>query len=133
MRREKEGTKSRRKLFWVFVPVSLYAILGLWQNLPKARSVPNELIGTWRSSDPRYADRSFEIDNLTINFGTGEGTVTTGFIKKVEAVPEGGRTLYTISYVDDGKEEQCSFHYTAAKEEIIYFKNQPSIPWVKGT
>ena len=130
--KKKEGTQSRRKWFWLFTPVLLYSIFGLWQGSPKSRSVPNKLMGTWRSSDPKYADRSLEIDNVTINFGTGDGTVTTGFIKKVEAVPEGGHTLYTISYVDDGKEEQCSFYYAAAKEEIIYFKNQPSIPWVKA-
>ncbi len=130
--KKKEATQSKRKLRWVLVPVSIYAIFVLWQNWPQSyRKVPDELVGTWRTSAPRYADRSLEIDSVSINFGTGEGTMTTGFIQKVEAVPEGTRTLYTISYVEKGNEEQCSFYYTSAKEKTIYFKNQPSILWIK--
>lgn len=128
---KKEGTKSKRKLLWLLGAVAIYGIFVMSQNWPKPQNVPDELVGTWRTSDPKYADRSFEIDIVTINFGTGEGTVTTGFIQKVEAVPEGRRTLYTITYVEDGKEELCSFYYTSAKEKTIVFKNQPNINWTK--
>jgi hypothetical protein len=133
-----DATKSGRKLLWAFAPL---AIVVLWQNLPRQRNVPSELVGTWRTSDRRYAGRPLEIDKVIINFGTGEGTVTTGFIQQVHAVHEGSGTLYTISYVQDlekGGEEQCSIYYTVGKnyhtledQETIYFKNQPGISWVK--
>jgi hypothetical protein len=125
---KKKGTKAKKAALWAFV---LGAIFVFWQRLPRPPSVPRELIGTWRTSDPRYADRSFEIGITIIDFGTGDGTVTTGFIQKVEAVPETGRTFYTISYLQDGHEEQCSFYYTSEREKTIYFKNQPSISWIK--
>lgn len=125
---KKKGTKAKKILIWAFVFCVIFA---LWQNPHKPRNVPNELIGTWRTSDPGYADRSLEIDGYTIDFGTGKGTVTTGFIKKVEAIPESGRMLYTISYVEDGEEKQCSFYFTSGIEDTIYFKNQPGIQWIK--
>lgn len=127
---KKEGTKpkKKRKLLWTLV---ICFIVMLWLRLPQAPLVPEELVGTWKTSDPGYADRSFEIGITIIDFGTGDGAVNLGFIQKVEAVPEGSRTLYTISYVEDGKEEQCSFYYTSGKEKTIYFKNQQNISWVK--
>jgi hypothetical protein len=97
MHSEKKERQSRRKLLWALVAFSICVVFALWQSWPKSRDVPDELVGTWRTSDPRYADRSFEISIVTVNFATGEGTVTTGLIQKIEAVPEGSRTLYTIS------------------------------------
>lgn len=131
MRREKkEGTKPKktRKLLWFLF---FCFLIMLWLRLPQPPAIPNELVGTWRTSDPSYADRSFEIGITIIDFGTGEGAVTTGFIQKVEVSSEGSRTLYTISYVEDGRKEQCAFYYKPGKEKTIYFKNQPSVSWVK--
>jgi hypothetical protein len=129
--KRKKKTQSKTKLRWVLVPISMYVIFVVWQNWPQSHPVPAELIGTWRTSDPKYADRYFEFDVLFVNFGTGEGTFTIGIIEKIEAVPAGSRTLYTISYDEEGKEGQCSFYYAPGKEKTIYFKNQPSIAWIK--
>jgi hypothetical protein len=124
-----EGTEFNGKSLRLLVLVAIFAISVMWLRWPKSPNVPDELVGTWRTSDPRYADRSLDIDTVTISFGTGPGTAATGFIQKVEGVPEGSRTLFTITYVEDGQEELCSFYYRPANGKTIVFKNQPDINW----
>lgn len=128
---KKRKARSWKALWWVLVPVTICAVFLLWQNGKKSRNVPDKLIGTWRTSDTKYAGRSFEIGLVTINFGTGEGQSNTGFIDKIEGVPDGGGTVYTISYVEDGLKNQCTFYYSEQKDNTIVFANQPNIPWRK--
>lgn len=93
--------------------------------------VPDELIGEWHTSNAIYSDRSFEIGPVSISFGTGGGTVTTGFIRKVSAVQQGARTVYTISYQTDESVNQVCLYYETAKGKVIHFRNQESIAWTK--
>ena len=102
---------------------------GIWRsaNTP----VPDELIGEWHTSNAIYSDRSFEIDPVSISFGTGGGIFTTGFIRKVSAVQEGARTLYTISYQTDESVNKVYFYYETADSKVIYFRHQEGIVWTK--
>ena len=93
--------------------------------------VPDELIGEWHTSNAIYSDRSFEIDPVSISFGTGGGTVTTGFIRKVSVVQQGARTLYTISYQTDESVNKVYFYYETANRKVIYFRHQEGIVWTK--
>jgi len=93
--------------------------------------LPSELIGEWHTSNAIYSDRSFEIDPVSIRFGTGEGTATIGFIKKVSAVQQGARTVYTISYQTDESVNKVVFYYETAKGKVIHFRNQEDIAWTK--
>jgi hypothetical protein len=124
-------TSSWKKLRWVLLPVSVYLTFLMWQHWPKSRNVPSELIGVWRTSDPKYEGRSFEIGLVSVSFGTGEGGSHTGFIEKVDGVFDGGGTVYTISYKEDGVENQFSFYYSEQKGKTIVFRNQPNIVWSK--
>ena len=129
--------RSLGKMMLVSTGVVLLIILVLvfWIVRRPAKAqvhVPEDLIGEWHTANANYADRSFEIDPVSISFGTGEGTVTTGFIKKVSAVQKGARTLYTIRYTTDGTVNQVSFYYEiAAKDRVIRFRNQEGIAWTK--
>ena len=93
--------------------------------------VPDELIGEWHSSNAIYSDRSFEIDPVAISFGTGGGTVTTGFIRKVSAIQQGARTRYTISYQTEESVNEVCLYYETAEGKVIHFRNQESIAWTK--
>lgn len=101
----------------------------VWQSADTL--VPDELIGEWHTSNAIYSDRSFEIDPVSISFGTGGGTVNTGFIRKVRAVQQGARTLYTISYQTDESVNEVCLYYETAKGKVIHFRNQESIAWTK--
>ena len=106
-------------------------ILASWIWRPANTLVPDELIGEWHTSNANYSDRSFEIDPVSISFGTGGGTVTTGFIKEVSAVEQGARTLYTIAYKTDESVNEVSFYYETAKGKVIHFRNQEGVVWTK--
>ena len=101
----------------------------VWQSADAV--VPVELIGEWHTSNANYSDRSFEIDPVSIRFGTGGGTVTTGFIRKVSAVQQGDRTLYSISYQTNESVNEVCLYYETAKGRVIHFRNQESIAWTK--
>ena len=124
---------SRGKMMLVSTGVVLLIILAFWILWrPSKLHVPEDLIGEWHTPNVNYADRSFQIDPVSISFGTGEGTVTTGFIKKVSAVPQGARTLYTISYTTDETNYEVSFYYETVKGKVIRFRNQKGIAWTKN-
>jgi len=131
----KEQTKSLTRTIWVVATVIFVLVLASWIWRVPNRRIPDELVGEWRTTDPNYADRWFEIDPVCISFVTGTGSISTGFIKEVKAVPEGGRTLYTISYSVDGTANKVSFYYETyretAKDKVIRFKHQEKTSWIK--
>jgi hypothetical protein len=132
MDRRNKAKPPRRRWIWLLVPITAYVVFAIWKYWPAPRKVPQELVGTWKTTDSSYADRTLEIGLVTINFGTGEGKVNTGFIQRVETEPIDERhKLYTIFYVLDGVESQCSFYYERGRDVTIYFKNQPHTRWIK--
>src|SRR5258708_18436450 len=106
-----EKTKSMKRTIWAGAAATLLILLVAWVGRVPKKQVPKELVGEWHTTDPNYAARTFEIDSVCINFTTGGGTVSTGFIKEVKEVPEGSRTLYTISYTVDDTPNEVSFYY----------------------
>ena len=98
---------------------------------PSAHVVPDTLVGEWVSSDPRYDDRVFEIDPVSVNFGTPGAKVTVGFIKSVDSESDAGRTLYTINYVANDLPGQITFYYDTQKGESLYFKSRQNVFWTK--
>lgn len=98
---------------------------------PSAHVVPDTLVGEWVSSDPRYDDRVFEIDPVSVNFGTPGSHVTVGFIKSVDAQPDAGKTLYTITFVANDLPGQITFYYDTQNGESLYFKNRQNVFWTK--
>jgi len=128
----KEQTKSSTRTIWVAATVAIFLIvLTSWIWRARHRQIPDELVGEWHTTDPNYSDRWFEIDSVCINFGTGRGSVSTGFIKEVKAVPEAGKTLYTISYSVDGTANEVSFYYEPGRDKVIRFKHQENTIWIK--
>lgn len=111
------------------IVVVLVAAAWIWS--PPSRTVPDALVGEWVSSDPRYDDRVFEIDRISVNFGTPGAKVTVGFVNSVTAEQDGARTLYTINYVANNLPGQISFYYDTEKGESLYFKNRQTVFWTK--
>ena len=107
----KKKQKRSKRYLWVLTAVTALVVLISWSAQSKPRGIPDELVGVWKSSDPSYADRSFEIGLVSISFGTGEGTVSTGFIRNIDVVLQGDRLLYNVSYDEDGTRHEVSFYY----------------------
>ena len=97
------------------------------------RTVPDELLGVWKTSAPKYADRFFELKKDAVIFATGEGNVSVHAIVKIEQVREDKQILYTFYYTNQaGKEYKWSFYQDSANGGAIRFKNQKQIEWTKG-
>jgi hypothetical protein len=130
MRVETSWTSRRILRITAFAFIAILIFL-YWTN--KDRNIPVKLIGDWDASDPNYSDRYFAIGPTTISFTTGNGTVSTGWIKEIKTVQEGTSTLYTIVYDLEGTPNELSFYYDTqkAKGSFIRFKNQKEIIWTK--
>ncbi|MFQ5992832.1 MAG: hypothetical protein ACE5NA_10400 [Nitrospiraceae bacterium] len=118
------------KTIWVALALSTTS-LGC-QAAPNT-IVPDELLGVWTTSAPKYADRFFEITAGAIIFDTGKPSPDIHPIANIETVHDLRPTLYTISYLsEEGQEHKFSFYYDPAHGGVIRFKNQQHISWMKG-
>jgi hypothetical protein len=87
----------------------LPVVLAICAALACAReAVPSELLGRWVTDDPRYADRSLEIDVKRIAFGVGPGTRMAYRVQGIEREhdPATG-TLYRVYYDGPGEPERA--------------------------
>jgi hypothetical protein len=116
-----------RVVFVLLVVVTVLAGCG-----PERPTVPKELIGVWQTSDPKYADRPFEIRKDVLIFKTGEWAFDFAVyaIARVEKRNEEGNLLYVITYiVPVNLEYKFSFFYTAAHGGEIRFRHQRNMVW----
>lgn len=96
--------------------------------------VPDELIGTWGTTDERYAGRTFEFTAGSVIFQTGDGPFdfTAHPIQKVSIQQNGAITNYDIEY---GTIEAGSFSFTFSylphDQGMIRFSNQPEMIWTQ--
>jgi hypothetical protein len=97
-------------------------------------TIPNELIGVWKTWAPKYGNCSMEITNYTITFSDGDEHININTIKDVkrEKPTSEHRILYTIYYVNrEGDEYKCSLYYNPAHNGELRFKNEQEIMWTK--
>ena len=121
---------TQRKRFAVLI---LFTIFFGWQ-CGYEKTAPDELVGTWETPAPKYADRFFKINKDTITFGTGEENVEPYTIKKItiKKGPAEAGMLYTIYYKDEkGTKYQFAFYHSPEKGGVIRLKNQTHIEWIK--
>lgn len=98
----------------------------------RTKTVPDELVGIWKTSAPKYADAYIELSRTTITFGAGEAGSYVRTVSSVEKVREGGNTLYTVFYVDaQGVEYKLAFYYEPGNGGMMRWKNQRSIAWAR--
>jgi hypothetical protein len=97
----------------------------------KVRDVPADLQGVWRTSDPAHADRFLELSAVTVSFGTGDGNVSTGLIRKIDEDAGERETVYTITYRGADGDSKVSLIYEPRKR-LLRLKNQERIEWTRA-
>lgn len=98
----------------------------------KKTSVPDHLIGLWKTAAPKYSGRFFRITAEGIVFGTGEGRSEIHTVVGVKEKKEEGKDAYIITYLsEEGQEYRLSVYMDPTREGVMRFKNQPGILWTK--
>jgi hypothetical protein len=123
----------KMKLRWIIIGSAILVVAFVLFLPERPKPLPDELVGVWTTSDPRYADRHLDLTKATIIFGTGKESIDTNFISNVEKRLQDKAILYTIYFHRvGGPEDRVSFYYDPANGGIIRFKNQEHIDWKKG-
>ncbi len=118
----------------ILVVMILFMFLFFGFQCGKSQTAPDHLIGVWKTTDTRYADRPFEIRKEEIIFHTGGNNFDTYRIHKIEVESASKKegNLYVIHYkILEGKVYKFSFYYNPAGNGTIRYKNQPEMVWVK--
>ncbi|MEQ1795754.1 MAG: hypothetical protein ABL970_16350 [Nitrospira sp.] len=94
-------------------------------------SCPDELIGTWKTNAPGYEDGMLVFTNKAVLFSAGGEHLDGQAVRRLQAAPDGPRTLYTITYGDSRSEEQTLSFYYHTRDRTITFKNQANLVWTR--
>ena len=83
-------------------------------------------------SEPKYADRFFELKKDAIIFGTGGDNVDTYPIASIERTRDEEGLLYNIHYLNRHRQRYTfSIYYDPTNHGVIRFKNQKHFTWTK--
>jgi hypothetical protein len=117
---------------WIVIPAVIVAVAIYMLQSKEIKDFPEDLIGQWTTSEPRYQDRFFEITKETLAYGLGGGKIDVYFISSMKESLEGNNILYTINYKNtDGLKFTQSFYYHPENGGSIQLKHQEHIKWTK--
>ena len=121
------------KLKWIVIVVLILTGASIFVSCTgKHSDIPEDLIGKWTTTEPRYEDRFFEITKETLIYGLGGDKQDVYFISSLERNLGENQLLYSISYKNkDGFKFTRSFYYESVNGGVIRFKNQKHIEWTK--
>lgn len=126
-------TQSDRRTS-VLLAVACVMLVGLIYAVvvrDEAVSCPNELIGAWETSAKGYEEGMIVFTKTGVAFSVGAEHLDAQAVRRLEAVPDGLRTLYTVIYGDSRRDEQTLSFYYHTKEQTIIFKNQSHLVWTR--
>jgi hypothetical protein len=93
--------------------------------------VPGELIGTWKTAAPKYADRHITFDQYYVTLGQGTAGESSYIIREIEGKKENSGTSYKFHYEDsEGEEWILAFYYEPSNDGLIILKNNDNV-WKK--
>ena len=131
LRRAKGGSRPMNPTAILLAFALLATILGC--QSAKDNTVPNALVGVWKTSAQKYSNRFFEITADQVIFAIGEGKTDSRPIVEIDTLREETKILYTITYVNEAAQKyKFIFYYDPANGGVIRFKNQQHIAWAKG-
>lgn len=120
----------------IFILLAFGVIAGLAVNLVmrgNGVSCPDELIGQWNTAARGYEERSLVITRNSVTFSAGTDHFDAEAVRRIEATPDGPRTLYHLVYGNSRNEEQTLLFYYHPREQTITFKNQSHLVWTRKT
>lgn len=97
-------------------------------------TVPDKLVGVWRTSAQKYENCYLELTKDQIIFVNEDiaGHMVTNSILKIEKIPKTKGISYSIHYeTEEGQAYKISFHYDPMEGGVLRLKNQEKIDWRK--
>ncbi len=92
-------------------------------------ALPEQLDGSYTTSDGRYADCYLELSGTRLAYRTAAGSVENHRITKVRREGAPGTVLYTVVYVaDDGRETELAFRVLPGSDSLT-LRNLPGVTW----
>jgi len=90
--------------------------------------MPEELIGTWTTTAPAYADRALRLTRTAVVFGADVGIENAHPIQRVISARDHDTLVYTVVYTDL-VDQTIAFYYTPADGGTITLINQRDLQW----
>jgi hypothetical protein len=119
-----------RKIEFALAIFSLAAMAGC--RTIQLKTVPDNLVGVWRTDTPKYSGRSLELTPELLIINTGPDERTFYGVLAVDEELRSKNTFYSIHYVSDEREVfQLSFFYAPQKRGTIQFEHQPEVVWTR--
>ncbi|MCC7012178.1 MAG: hypothetical protein IT454_06445 [Planctomycetes bacterium] len=128
-----DRSRCRIRVLSTAASLALAAVLSACLHEPRA--MPDELLGVWRASDRRYADRYVRIEpggDLRWSQGAaGEQAVRVHDVE--ELALDGFERRFVVHYVDEsGLESQLGLAFVE-KRGLLYFGANRDVVWHKGS
>ena len=119
---------ARRRLPWrVWLLILIAAGIALFVVAPWVpRTVPNEILGAWLTTDSAYQGRALEFQPHALSFRGGDGGVQP--VLSVRRNVQGARIRYLIEYETGGGPATLSFTY-APGPGVIKLDSRPTVLW----
>lgn len=125
--------RAPRRIPWLpALAVVAMAALGLWRAWPSgAPSVlPLELVGEWRTSDPRYVERRLAFSPSGVGIILQQGQAATWHeVESVVTTPRGDTTSYDVQYRDAGSSVRFLVHRVTRPGPRLLLSNPPGVVW----
>ena len=90
------------------------------------RTVPEEILGVWLTTDSAYEGRALEFQPHALSFRGGDGGMQA--VRRVRRDVEGARIRYLIEYEAGGGPATLSFTY-APGPGVIKLDSRPTVLW----
>ena len=115
----------RAWILWAFLPIFLGCV-------PEREiTLPDELVGSWKTSAPSYAGGYFEFTKNMLIFKVGGEEIGIHKIKDFEKFGDGKETRYTVTYLSLGDKYKFSFSYDPANNGMITLANRKGVQWTR--
>jgi hypothetical protein len=128
------GHPSQNEPTWVARPTLVLLPLLLllsacdWRG---PQTLPGQMVGEWRTDEPRYHGRFVRLESDRITFGLGGlAPDSVEHVERVSASPSDNPTDYTIRLkAGDGTPDSIALQFTLLNGGELRLKSQPKIVW----
>jgi hypothetical protein len=134
VRTESERAWGQRLWRRSIIAVAILASLWSCKAAQEPVVVPRELIGVWKTDNPRYLDRYFELTIDTITLAMGKDGKESYPVQKLEKHSDTQGISYALTYRNPVEDvaDTLSFDYEPTAGGAIRFKNQQNLVWKKA-